>query len=75
MDNRIVKKTESNLSGHRKHKAILTEANRTNSPDGYTIKGCNINGHLGQWWNLMGTVRGSRYFEQFDYVASLNNEL
>lgn len=54
------------------HKVILTGREFPNIPVAYKINNCCINGHLGQWFNKMGDIRGSRYFEQFDYVDFLN---
>lgn len=55
-----------------KNKVLLTGQAWPDVKSAYQIDHCNINGHLGQWFNQMESVRGSRYFEQFDYVNFLN---
>lgn len=55
------------------HKVLLTGRKWSGINSCFAINNCSINEHLGQWWNLIpNNVRGSRYFEQWDYVKFLN---
>lgn len=56
-----------------RHKVLLTGRSFPKVKSTVPIPDCNINGHLGQWWNLIpGNIRGSRYFENWDYIKFLN---
>ncbi|WP_295746735.1 DUF1919 domain-containing protein [uncultured Limosilactobacillus sp.] len=55
------------------NKVLFTGAAHPEIKSAYQIDHCVINGHLGQWWDHLASVRGSRLFEQFDYVSFLNN--
>lgn len=56
------------------HKIIITGGVHPKSSTIFSVNGCEVNGHLGDWWNRINNVRHSRIFEEWNYVKFLNQK-
>lgn len=56
------------------HKIIITGSSYRNNKMIFSIPNCNINGHLGNWWEQTNNVRHSQLFEEWNYVDFLNQQ-